>query len=177
MRLFRARVVWLFGIGLALVGLLPVLYFLALVAWQFGTHVQAGSWVALPATLAFTDHSVLQAGKVAPVLAFLPEFPSAWLMNTEAWPPVHKALMWILDRLHIGLVFTVIGLVLMALGALIALRQTAIVRTAKRLREDRLRRVRLRQYSEDSERLEPFIGPGILTGNIADPTAKKEEAA
>ena len=38
------------------------------------------------------------------------------------------------------------GLVLMALGALMAIRQTALVRSEKRLREDRLRRVRVRQY-------------------------------
>ena len=145
MRLLRARAAWLFGIVLALAGALPVLYFLALLGWQFARHLQAGSWVALPASLLFTDHSF----------------------------PVYQPVTWFLDRLHVGLVFAVPGLALMALGALMAIRQTAVVRSEKRLREDRLRRVRVRQYRGEADRLEPFIGPG----GIAEPLTRKKEAA
>ncbi|HEU4351095.1 MAG TPA: hypothetical protein VFR66_04395 [Burkholderiales bacterium] len=64
-----------FGIVLVAVGLLPVLYFAALFAWQFNVLFDSGSWVPLPLTLVFTDHSLLQAGKTTPVLPFVPELP------------------------------------------------------------------------------------------------------
>lgn len=60
----RARAVWLFGIGLVLAGLLPVLYFIALV---FSQSSKPGSGF-LDATLSFVDRSLLGAAKVGPVL-------------------------------------------------------------------------------------------------------------
>lgn len=140
----RARAVWLFGIGLVLAGLLPLLYFIALLFWQSS---KPGSGF-LDATLSFVDRSLLGAAKVGPVVDFLPEFPSAWLTG-----------------LQIKLVLAVLGVVLTALGVLIARRKMAVIRLEKWQRQDRLRRV---QRYRDSSRLEPFIGPDIATGTDAE---------
>jgi len=146
---------------LVVAGLVPVLYFAGLVAWQISALVQAGSWVPLPAMLLFTNHSLAEAGKAAPALAFIPELPWAWLMSPESWLPAHTTVTWILGRLHVGLAFAVVGLAAMALGALGAFRQVAAIRAHRQRDEDRLRRVRdyLRDGPVDSidGRREPFI--------------------
>lgn len=141
---------WL-GAALATVGALPLLYLCSLLAWQYGSRLETGKWIALPASLAFAD-------KVP--LPYLPKLPAAWLAQTEAWPPVHLALTSVLAWLHIGLVFAVIGVVLMAFGVLMVWKQNELLRIEEQARADRLRRVQLRQYGE-YERREPFIGPGI----------------
>jgi len=148
----RARAVWVFGIGLVLAGLLPVLYFIALV-WQ---SRKPGSEF-LDATLTFVDRSLLGAAKVGPVLDFLPEFPSAWITGLQT-----------------SLVLAVLGVVLTALGVLIARRKRAAIRREEWQRQDRLRRVQRyrdngRSGPFDSSRLEPFIGPDIATGTDAEP--------
>jgi hypothetical protein len=137
---------FLFAVLLVLAGLVPVLYLAALFAWQIVMLFQAGSWVPLPATLLFMDHASLQAGKAAPVLAFIPEFPWA----------VPRALAWVLDRLHLALLFALIGLALMGHGTLAVLRQTAAIRLARQRDEDRQRR--RRDYEREDGRREPFIG-------------------
>ena len=143
--LLKARTVLFFAVLLVAAGLVPVLYFVALYVWQITLRLQAGSWVPFPATLLFSEHS----------LAFIPEFPWA----------APKALASILDRLHLGLVFALPGLAVMALGVLIALRQIALIREHKQREGDRLRRVReYRQEGSGADawdgRREPFIGPG-----------------
>lgn len=137
----RAVAVWLSGIGLVLVGLLGVLYFIGLFLWQYSTALKAGAWVPLPATLWFVDHSLVQGRNIAPVLEFIPNFPSTWVMNPERWLPVHKAVTWGLNRLHVGFVFAVLGALIMTVGALIAVRQMAVFTAERRRRQDRLRRV------------------------------------
>lgn len=155
---------WLFGVGLAGASVLPVLYFLGLLVWQFALRVQGGSWVRLPASLAFTDHQ----------FPFLPELPSGWLASLQTWPPMHVAATAFLEGVHIGLVFAAPALLLMGLGALIALRQVAVIRTEKRRKEDRLRRIRVQQYRDQGgERVEPFIGPD----DVAESQERKKEAA
>jgi hypothetical protein len=143
------------GVALVVAGLVPVLYFVALFVWQITTLFLAGSWVALPATLLFTDHALLQAGKAAPVLPFIPEFPWAG----------HQAVAVILDRLHVGVVFALVGIAVIAFGALSALRHLAAIRARKQRDEDRVRR--MRDYRRDDSRvgavdgrLEPYIGTG-----------------
>jgi hypothetical protein len=163
--LLKARTVLFFAVVLVAAGLVPVLYFVALVTWQFAAVFQAGSWVPLPATLLFTDHSLLQAGKAGPVLAFIPEFPWPWLASPGSLLPAHEAVAWVLSRLHVGLVFAIVGLAVMALGVLIALRQIALIREHKQREGDRLRRVRdYRREGSGADawdgRREPFIGPG-----------------
>jgi hypothetical protein len=143
---------WLAGL-LVLVGLVPVICFVALAGWQWSTSVQAGKWIALPLTLAFSDHSLLQAAKAAPVLPYIPELP--WI----ATPPVAA----ILDRAHVGLIPAILGLVIMALGVIRALRQRAVVRALKQHNEDRVRRIRdYRREDTRIERREPYIGTGGL---------------
>lgn len=104
--------------------------------------------------LVFLGHSFLPAAK---------EFPWAWLMNAELnaelWLPVER--MRILKGLDVGLVFAVLGVVAMALGAIIARRLMAALDAGKEQRADRLRRVQ--QYRADTQ-VEPFIGPGFGTG-------------
>jgi len=145
----KARTVLLFAAVLMLAGLVPVLYFVALFVWQISALFQAGSWVPLPATLVFTDHS----------LPFIPEFPWA----------AHKAVVFVLDRLHVGLVPALVGCAMTALGALSALRQMAAIRAQRQRTEDRLRRVRdyRREGAGDTVdgRREPFIGAGGIPRN------------
>lgn len=153
--LLRTRTVLALTVALVVAGLMPVLYFAALLVWQITAFFQSGSWVALPATVLFTDHSLLQAGKAAPVLPFIPEFPWAG----------HQAVAFILDRLHVALVFALVGIAVMALGVLSALRQMAVIRARKQREEDRVRR--MQDYRRDDSRkdafdgrLEPYFGSG-----------------
>jgi hypothetical protein len=146
----KARTALFFAVALVVAGLVPVLYFMALFVWQVAALFLAGSWIPLPATLLFTGHS----------LAFIPEF--SW-----AAP---QGLAAILDRLHLGLVFALPGLAVMALGLLSALRQKAMLRANKQREEDRLRR--MRDYRRDDSgpdardgRREPFIGSGGIGGH------------
>jgi hypothetical protein len=155
---------------------LPVVYFLALLGWQYVTHVQTRSPVALPASLAFADHAALAAAKVAPVLPFLPELPSSWLASLEAWPPVHLAVLLLLERLHVGLVVAAPALLTMALGALIVYRQAEKIRVEKRREDDRHRRMRVGQYGGAAERIEPFIGQGLAVGTAEEPSRKRQAA-
>ena len=134
---------------LILAGAVPVLYFLALVGWQFSMALQT-KWVSLPLTLAFTDHAQLASSKVAPVLAFIPQFP--WTANPTVAP--------LLDKVHVALIPALIGLVLIGLGVLGAYRRNAAERRRKLREEDRIRRVQ--DYQRDGTdfidgRREPFI--------------------
>ena len=157
----RARAVWLFGIALVLAGVLPVLYFIALLFWQSSKPGSA----FLDATLSFVDRSLLGAAKVGPVLDVLPQFASAWLTG-----------------LQIKLVvLVVLGVVLTALGGLIARRKMAVIRLEKWQRQDQLRRVqRYRDSSRlepfDSSRLEPFIGPDIAPDTDAENFHPEDDA-
>lgn len=142
------RLKWI-GAGVACAGALLLLYACALLAWQYAMRVETGTWVALPANVVFAS----QTGKLAPIAALVPDLPSAWLGE-------HIAITWVLERLHIGVPFALIGVVLLAVGALMVSRQSAILRMEERAAADRLRRVRLGQYG-DPERREPYIGPAI----------------
>lgn len=122
--------------ALVVVGLLALVYVVALLAWQFNALWRTSSWVPLPATLLFTEF-----GGTAP-----------------------QALATILERMHVGLIFVVPGLVLIALGAFGALRQLAVIRAEKQQREDRLRRIQDYRRQEfgtaaPDGRREPYIGP------------------
>jgi len=154
----KTRMVLLFGVALVAAGLAPVLYFAALFVWQVTTSLQAGSWIPLPATLLFTEHSLLQAGKAAPVLAFIPEL---------RWT-AHDAVVVVLNRLHVGLLPALAGLAVMALGTLSAFRQVAVIRFQKQQYQNRLRRTQdyRREVSPDAVdgRREPFISSAGIIG-------------
>jgi di/tricarboxylate transporter len=127
----KARAIWLFGGALALAGILLALHGLGLFLWQYVNALQSRVWVRLPATLAFSDHAQLRGSEVDPVLGFIP----------QSGLVLHEAVMWLLDRVHIGLVSLLLGLLSAAAGVLLALRQQALLDRAKRLEEDRLRRL------------------------------------
>ena len=131
------------------VGTLPLLYACALLAWQYAARITTGNWIALPTNVVFSA----QTDKLAPIAAVLPDLPAAWLGETPA-------IGWVLERLHIGVPFALVGFILLAIGVLIVLRQNEVLRMEERMTADRLRRVRLGQYGE-LERREPYIGPAI----------------
>jgi hypothetical protein len=153
----------LFGIGVVLAGLLPVLYFMALFAWQFSVLFEAGSWVKLPLTLVFTDHSLLQASKAAPVLPFIPQLPWPWLMSPDSLLPAHKLVTPLLERLHVGLLFALGGVPVIALGVRCARQHSAALRAEKQRRADQLRRVQDYRFDDSrahylDARREPYMG-------------------
>jgi hypothetical protein len=152
---------------LIVAGALPVLFLAGLVAWQVVTLFQAGAWVPLPVLLLFTDHAVLQAGKLAPVLGFIPDLSLIWTAGTDTVKPV----LWVLSRLHFAVLPALAGLALIALGVRGLLRQRAALHARKNYQEDRLRRVQdYRQDDADSDafdgRREPFISG--LTGLVGE---------
>ena len=162
MRLFKERLAWLCGISLVVLGALPVLYAAGLVIWQFANRVLAGPPVRLQAGTLFTDHPY----------PFLPSLPPEWLLAWTGSPGPLQVLAEALKGVHVGWYFAVPGLLAAALGVWIVLRQAAAIELEKRRREDRLRRVRVGQYS-GPERVEPFFGPGAM----AEPAERKREAA
>jgi hypothetical protein len=111
---------------------------------------------------------VLVVAGLVPVLYFvaLSVGHSAALFQAGSWVPFPATLR------HVGLVFALPGLVVIALGVLGALRQKAVIRSLKQRKEDGLRR--LRDYRREGGgadaqdgRREPFIGSGG-TGRDAD---------
>ena len=127
----KARALRLSGAALALAGVFLALHGLGLFLWQYLTRLQSGEWVRLPATLAFSDHAQLRGSAVDPVLAWIP----------QGGLVVHEAVIWLLDRVHLGAVSGLLGLLTAAAGVLLALRQQAVLDDFKRLKADRLRRL------------------------------------
>jgi hypothetical protein len=126
--LLRMRMGVLVAGALVIAGLLPVLYFVALLTWQFNVLFEAGSWVPLPATLVFSDHSLLQAGKAAPVLPFIPHLTWPWLMGPESLLPAHPLVTSFLGHLHVGLAFAIAGAVVVAIGMFRARQYISVIR-------------------------------------------------
>jgi hypothetical protein len=129
-----------------------LLYFVGLLGWQIVTLFQTRSWVALPVSLLFSEHS----------FAFIPQFPWPWFASPDSLLPAHAAIAWILGKVHAGLVFGLAGLAPGAVGVVGVLRQRALIRMQRQALDDRNRRVR--DYRNDhsapprlDERLEPFI--------------------
>ena len=153
--LLKRKTILLSGVVLIVVGLAPVLYFAALLIWQIAPLYRGGSWVALPATLLFTNHAH----------AFIPQFPWAWLASPESLLPAHTAVTWILGRVHLGLVFALVGLPVMGVGVALWLRQRSAIRAEQQRKEDAQRRVRdylggSSGFDNVDGRREPFIGSG-----------------
>ena len=69
-------------------------------------------------------------------------------------------LMWLPQVLRTELAFAVLGVAVMVLGAIVAVRQRPVLDAARRRREDAARRIP--QY-RDGGRVEPSIGPGTGT--------------
>ena len=146
--LLGARTHALFAGVLVLVGILPVLYCLALLGWQCAGVFLWGVWVPLPATLLFSGTT----GKAAAVLPFIPYLPGVQVTNTAA--------LWILGKVHVAAVPAIVGCWLVMRGVLGILRQRARIRAARQRTEDRVRRIEDYRRGENffDERREPYIG-------------------
>lgn len=138
----KTRATCLFGIALALVGLLLVLQLLALLLWQFTSALETRAWPSLPAGLLFADHAKLSGTAVAPILQFIPEFQWALLSTPKDPPGVHTVATWVLDRVHIGLLPALLSMPIILFGGIVSLKQLNTLAAAKRRKEDRLRRLR-----------------------------------
>lgn len=167
-RLLRARTLLLFSAAVVVIGFLPLVYFGGLLAWQFDVRVEGGPWVALPAALMFTDHALLQGGKAAPVLAYIPQLDWLWSTRELTDQVVDQLVALILNKLHVGALPALIGCGIMALGISGVLRQRVMIRIQKERNNDRVRRIA--EYQRDvgrrdgpDGRMEPFIGAGTIT--------------
>ena len=127
-----ARAVLILSAALVVAGLVPLLYFVGLLGWQIVTLFQTRAWVALPVSLLFSEHS----------FAFIPQFPWPWLASPDSLLPAHTAIVWVLSKVHAGLVFGLAGLALGAVGVVGVLKQRALQRAQKQELDDRKRRVR-----------------------------------
>lgn len=158
LHLLKARFLLLSSVGAVLIGLALLAYLVGLVAWQVDMQVKTGSWIALPAGLAFVDRALLQGGNLGPVLAFIPQLDSTWSTHDVVWR--------IAGKLHIGLLPGLIGFGVMAVGVSSFLRQRTLIRIHKERRKPPVRRVgnHRREASPakaaNNGRREPFIGVG-----------------
>jgi hypothetical protein len=132
----RAKTARTLGFVVVLAGFLPVLFFML--------------------------HSFL---RVALLPDALPSLRAGWLDAHLARLPLHKV-VWLSPELYAGLAIALAGLLVMLLGAAIARRQMAVLEAAKRVTEDRLRRVH--QYMGDG-RIEPYIGRVITIPEDVEP--------
>ena len=163
LHLLKARFLLLCSAGVVLIGLAPLAYLLGLIAWQVDMQVKTGSWIALPAGLAFVDRALLQSGNLAPVLAFIPHLDSAWTTHDVVWR--------ILGQLHIGAIPGLIGFAVMAVGISSLLRQRTLIRIHKERRKASVHRLETQRreasppQSTNSGRREPFIGAADSAAN------------
>jgi hypothetical protein len=102
------------------------------------------------AVFLFVGHSLVPAAR---------QFAPAWLTAD-----LSLAVRGMRIGLDLGLILAVLGVGVMALGAIIVRWQTAALEFLKERKEDRLRRVSL--YRDD--KLEPYIGPAFGPGKDAE---------
>lgn len=149
----KTRVAALLGLAVALAGLALVLQLAALLFWQYGIALQKASWPKLPLGLLFTDHAKLASTALAPYLEYLPRLEWSWLANRADTSATHVVAVWLVDKVHIGLVPALLGVPLLLGGGKFVLQQIRALTGARRYRADRMRR--LNQYRHGPERLEP----------------------
>lgn len=134
-------------------------------AW-FVRRAKAAWWVGVGLAIAGLIPVILFAIRaLVPGADALLALPPAWVAKMEAWLPLHM-ITFIPHPQHAEIVFTLVGLAVMWLGATIAGRQKLAFEMEKRLVEDRMRRVQ--QYS-DGARLEPYIGPAMHVAPDSEP--------
>jgi hypothetical protein len=149
------------SLGVVLIALAPLAYLVGLLAWQIDMQLKIGSWIALPAGLAFVDRALLQGGNLAPLLAFIPQLDSTWTTHDVVWR--------ILSELHIGLIPGLIGFGVMTVGISSLIRQRTLIRIHKERRKAPVQRLdkqrREAKPVSDERRREPFIGAGEVAAN------------
>jgi hypothetical protein len=178
---FRLKVwaIRLFGVSLALVGVLLVVQLAALLVWQYSIALDTRAWPRLPVGLLFADHSQLAAKAIAPVLPFIPELQWAWLSDPGNSSNTRAAATWLLDQVHIGLVPALLGVLLTLKGAMIFSRQRYALVVANRYDGDRLRRVgqyRKEQPDPSLEREREAIHAEPFLIDAADNAWRQERA-
>ena len=146
----------LLGMAVALAGLALVLQLAALLLWQYGIALQKPSWPRLPIGLLFADHGKLATSALAPYLQYLPQVEWSWLANREDTSATHAFAVWLVYKVHIGLVPALLGLPLVLGGGKLLLRQVRGVAAARRYKVDRMRRVEQYRKGPLEERVEPF---------------------
>ena len=151
----RRCVAALLGLAVALAGLALVLQLAALLLWQYGIALQKPSWPRLPIGLLFADHAKLAGTALAPYLEYIPRLEWSWLANRADTSATHAVAVWLVDKVHIGVVPALLGIPLALGGAKLLLRQIGAVAGARRYRADRLRRLGEYRRQPSSERLEP----------------------
>ena len=146
------------SLAVVLIGLAPLAYLGGLLAWQIDMQLKTGTWIALPAGLAFVDRALLQGSNLAPVLAFIPQLDSTWTTHDVVWR--------VLSQLHIGLIPGFIGFGVMAVGISSLLRQATLIRIHKERRKAPVKRLDNHRHAASLTaaaahgRREPFIGAG-----------------
>jgi hypothetical protein len=145
----------LLGLVVALVGVALVLQLVALLLWQYGIALQKPSWPRLPIDLLFADHAKLASTALAPYLEYLPRLEWSWLANREDTSATHAVAVWLVNKVHIGLLPALLGVPLALGGGRLLLRQMGSLAGARRYRADRLRRLREYRRQPSAERLEP----------------------
>ena len=149
--LLGARTRVFFAGVFVLAGMVPVLHFLALLAWPFVGVSRSGVWVPLPAALLFLGEPA-SAGKAAAVLPFIPHIPGVHITNTAA--------VWILGQLHVAVIPALLGCAIVVRAALSILHQSARIRAVRQRTEDRVRRIQDYRQGEgfSDGRREPYLG-------------------
>jgi len=147
----------LLGLVVALAGLALVLQLAALLLWQYGIALQKPSWPRLPIGLLFADHAKLASAALAPYLEYIPRLEWSWLANRADTSATHAVAVWLVDKVHIGVVPALLGVPLALGGGKLLLRQMGAVAGARRYRADRLRRLDEYRRQPSPERLEPEL--------------------
>lgn len=145
----------LLGLAVALAGLALVLQLAALLLWQYGIALQKPAWPRLPIGLLFADHAKLATTVIGPYLQYIPQLEWSWLANREATSATHAVAVWLVDKVHIGLVPALLGVPLLLGGGRLLLRQVHALAGARSYRADRLRRLEEYRREPSPERLEP----------------------
>lgn len=144
--MLEAYAIRAFGTVVILLGVLLALYLPGLLLWQLATWMDVGTWVPVPAILAFADHARLQTSalmsadaatqKTFSVLTYIPEWHWPWLERSPTrWAEVQKAVIWALERTHIGVLSAAVGVLVMAAGAGVRGTQQDKIRMARQRRE------------------------------------------
>jgi len=166
----RSCVAMLLGLVVALAGLALVLQLAALLLWQYGIALQKPSWPRLPIELLFADHAKLASTALAPYLEYIPRVEWRWLADREDTSAMHAVVLWLLNKVHIGVVPALLGVPLALGGGKLVLEHIGTLAGARRYRADRLRRLEQYRRQRSPERLEPELDehPEARFKNLGD---------
>lgn len=135
LRLLKARILLLCSVAVVLIGLVPVLYFLGIAAWQLDL------W--------------LETGLAAPVIVQIPPLYRPWAPDV--------VLAHGLSILQIGGIAGLVGCATMAVGISNAARQRILIRIQKERKKEARQRVRA-GYEARLEPFIGVPGPGSQAG-------------